>query len=123
MHPDADSVPSVNVNVPFGQMVQTAPSSLSLNVPLGQFIHLGLSAFDLFRYVPTGHGTIKKKRLIIDYFPQTKIHQFKEIFDKNDMNLTFNDFFIYDNAIKQMCQTWGKELELSYYRLHYPYII
>lgn len=59
MHPDADSVPSVNVNVPFGQMVQTASPSLSLNVPLGQFTHLGLSAFDLSRYVPAGHGTIK----------------------------------------------------------------
>lgn len=76
MHPDADSVPSVNVNVPFGQMVQTAPSSLFLNVPLGQFTHLSSSAFDLSRYVPAGHGTIKTKRLIIDYFPQTKIHHF-----------------------------------------------
>lgn len=76
MHPDADSVPSVNVNVPFGQMVQTAPSSLFLNVPLGQFTHLSSSALDLSRYVPAGHGTIKTKRLIIDYFPQTKIHHF-----------------------------------------------
>lgn len=75
MHPDADSVPSVNVNVPLGQMVQTAPSSLSLNVPLGQFTHLGSDAFDLSRYVPAGHGTIKKKRLL-DYCPQAKIHHF-----------------------------------------------
>lgn len=72
MHPDADSVPSVNVNVPFGQMVQTAPSSLSLNVPLGQFIHLGLSAFDLFRYVPTGHGTIKKEEVNHRLLPANK---------------------------------------------------
>lgn len=59
MHSDAEVAPSVIVNVPFGQMVQTVPSSLSLNVPLGQFIHFGLSAFDFFRYVPTGHGTMK----------------------------------------------------------------
>lgn len=59
MHSDADSAPSVNVNVPFGQMVQTVPSSLSLNVPLGQILHFGLSVFDLSRYVPTGHGTMK----------------------------------------------------------------
>lgn len=65
MHSDADSAPSVNVNVPFGQMVQTPPSSLSLNVPLGQFTHLGSNMFDLSMYVPTGHGTIKKKTEVI----------------------------------------------------------
>lgn len=64
MHSDTDSAPSVNVNVPFGQTLQTAPYSLFLNVPLGQLIHLGLAVFDLSKYVPTGHETIKIEEVI-----------------------------------------------------------
>lgn len=64
MHSDTDSAPSVNVNVPFGQTLQTAPFSLSLNVPLGQLIHLGLDVIDLSKYVPTGHETIKIEEVI-----------------------------------------------------------
>lgn len=63
MHSKADSAPSVTVNVPFGQMVQTVPSSLSLYVPLGQLTHLGLIVSDSVRYVPTGHGTINKMHI------------------------------------------------------------
>lgn len=65
MHSAADSAPSVIVNVPFGQIVHTGFSSLSLKVPFGQFLHFGLKAFDLSRYVPTGHGTMKIKKAII----------------------------------------------------------